>query len=62
MRSFDWKAGLPFALALTAIVAIPQDAFAQFFFRPFANIFRRKTAGGRVIKKAPDWAPLIFRC
>ncbi len=40
MRSFDWKAGLPFALALAATVAIPQDAFAQFFFRPFANIFR----------------------
>ncbi|MBI1980054.1 MAG: hypothetical protein HYS63_00500 [Methylocystis sp.] len=40
MRSFDWKAGLPFALALAASCAVPQHAFAQFFFRPFANAFR----------------------
>ncbi|MBM3561836.1 MAG: hypothetical protein FJX48_01505 [Alphaproteobacteria bacterium] len=36
MRSFDWKAGLPFALALAANSVIPQYAFAQFYFRPFA--------------------------
>ncbi len=51
MRSFDWKVGLPFALALAATVAIPQDAFAQFFFRPFANIFRTRI---------PDEGPPAF--
>ncbi|MFO1125671.1 MAG: hypothetical protein U1E25_10550 [Methylocystis sp.] len=36
MRSFDWRAGLPFALALAANSVSPQHAFAQFYFRPFA--------------------------
>lgn len=45
MRSFDWKAGLAFALSLAASVAAPQDAFAQFFFRPFANIFHTQIPG-----------------
>ncbi|MFO1102223.1 MAG: hypothetical protein U1E20_04880 [Methylocystis sp.] len=40
MRSFDRKAGLTIALALAASAAAPQHAFAQFFFRPFANVFR----------------------
>ncbi|MGD9657908.1 MAG: hypothetical protein AB7U61_09785 [Methylocystis sp.] len=40
MRSFDWKAGLPFALALAASASAPQHAVAQFFFRPFAGAFR----------------------
>ncbi|MBM3576370.1 MAG: hypothetical protein FJX40_01650 [Alphaproteobacteria bacterium] len=36
MRSFDWKAGLPLALALAASAAVPERVSAQFFFRPFA--------------------------
>lgn len=40
MRSFDWKAGLGLALALMASAAAPEHASAQFFFRPFANVFR----------------------
>ncbi|MCQ4190986.1 hypothetical protein NEI07_15495, partial [Methylocystis sp. NLS-7] len=42
MRSFNGKAVLPFALALAASAAVPQDAVAQFFFRPFANVFRSR--------------------
>ncbi len=40
MRSFNGKAVLPFALALAASAAVPQHAFAQFFFRPFAYSYR----------------------
>ncbi|KAF0121306.1 MAG: hypothetical protein FD148_3279, partial [Methylocystaceae bacterium] len=42
MRSFKGKAVLPFALALAASAAVPQHAFAQFFFRPFAYSYRQQ--------------------
>ena len=51
MRSFNGKAVLPFVLALAASAAVPQHAFAQFFFRPFANIFRTRI---------PDEGPPAF--
>ena len=42
MRSFDWKVGLPLALTLATSAAVPQQAFAQFFFRPFAYSFNHQ--------------------
>jgi hypothetical protein len=51
MRSFDWKAGLPLALALAASAAVPERVSAQFFFRPFAYSYSHQI---------PDEGPPAF--
>ena len=63
MRSFKGKAVLPFALALAASAAVPQHAFAQFFFRPFANIFRARIpdAGPPAFASRPAVASILGR-
>jgi hypothetical protein len=63
MRSLDWKLGLPFALALAASVAVPQHAFAQFFFRPFANAFRTQipSEGPPAFASRPAVASILGR-
>ncbi len=63
MRSFKGKAVLPFVLALAASAAVPQHAFAQFFFRPFANIFRARIpdAGPPAFASRPAVASILGR-